>query len=59
MYDCAPTTLYTWMEANGLQRFVKSDKPLKNKGTKETKENEEAKDAFKSILKKHKRSKEK
>jgi DNA invertase Pin-like site-specific DNA recombinase len=59
MYDCAPTTLYTWMEANGLQRFVKSDKPLKNKGTKETKENEEAKDAFKSILKKHKKSKEK
>lgn len=31
MFDCAPTTLYTWMEDNGLQRFVKSDKPVKPK----------------------------
>jgi DNA invertase Pin-like site-specific DNA recombinase len=37
MYDCAPTTLYTWMEANGLQRFVKSDKPLKDKSKAEEK----------------------
>jgi DNA invertase Pin-like site-specific DNA recombinase len=27
--DCSPTTLYTWMEDNGLQRFIKSDKPVK------------------------------
>jgi hypothetical protein len=42
------------MEANGLSRFVKSDKPLKNKGTKETKEKEEegeAKYGLKAILK--------
>jgi DNA invertase Pin-like site-specific DNA recombinase len=45
MFDCAPTTLYTWMEANGLSRFVKSDKPLKNKGKKE----EEAKYGLKSL----------
>jgi DNA invertase Pin-like site-specific DNA recombinase len=29
MFDCAPTTLYSWMEDNGLSRFVKSDKPAK------------------------------
>lgn len=29
MFDCAPTTLYTWMDENGLSRFVKSDKPDK------------------------------
>ena len=29
MFDCAPTTLYSWMDANGLSRFVKSDKPVK------------------------------
>jgi hypothetical protein len=51
MYDCAPTTLYTWMEANGLQRFVKSDKPVKNKGKKEK---EEAKYGLK-VLKEEKK----
>jgi DNA invertase Pin-like site-specific DNA recombinase len=29
--ECSPNTLYLWMEANGLQRFIKSDKPLKAK----------------------------
>lgn len=27
--DCSPVTLYAWMEANGLSRFIKSDKPVK------------------------------
>ena len=31
MYGCSPTTLYAWMEENGLQKFIKSDKPLKDK----------------------------
>jgi DNA invertase Pin-like site-specific DNA recombinase len=26
---CSPTTLYDWMEANNLSRFIKSDKPKK------------------------------
>jgi DNA invertase Pin-like site-specific DNA recombinase len=29
--DCSPTTLYSWMEDNGLSRFVKSDKPVNKK----------------------------
>lgn len=29
MFDCAPTTLYSWMDENGLNKFVKSDKPSK------------------------------
>jgi DNA invertase Pin-like site-specific DNA recombinase len=32
--ECSPTTLYAWMEENGLQRFIKSDKPVKKKSTK-------------------------
>ena len=28
---CSPATLYAWMENNGLSRFIKSDKPLKDK----------------------------
>ena len=31
MFDCAPTTLYSWMDENDLNRFVKSDKPSKKK----------------------------
>jgi DNA invertase Pin-like site-specific DNA recombinase len=26
---CSPNTLYEWMEANDLRRFIKSDKPVK------------------------------
>ena len=29
MFDCAPATLYSWMDANGLHRFIKSDKAAK------------------------------
>jgi DNA invertase Pin-like site-specific DNA recombinase len=27
--ECSPATLYAWMEENGLQRFIKSDKAAK------------------------------
>lgn len=27
--SCSPTTLYAWMEDNGLQRFIKNDKTVK------------------------------
>lgn len=33
---CSPTTLYAWMENNGLSRFIKSDKPLKAKKSTKT-----------------------
>ena len=49
MFDCAPTTLYTWMEENGLQRFVKSDKPLKNKKPEEKPNNKSKKYGLKSL----------
>lgn len=34
MFDCAPTTLYAWMDDNNLNRFVNSDKPDKAVKTK-------------------------
>jgi DNA invertase Pin-like site-specific DNA recombinase len=29
--ECHPQTLYSWMYQRGLMRYIKSDKPLKNK----------------------------
>jgi DNA invertase Pin-like site-specific DNA recombinase len=31
MYGVSPQTLYTWMQENDLKRFIKSDKPVKEK----------------------------
>jgi DNA invertase Pin-like site-specific DNA recombinase len=51
MYDCAPTTLYAWMDNNDLQRFIKSDKPVKEKAKAEKAAVEKAKDEPKNGLK--------
>ncbi len=51
MYDVAPTTLYTWMQENDLQRFIKSDKPVKEKAKADKAAAEKAKDAPKNGLK--------
>lgn len=37
--ECSPATLYEWMEANGLSRYIKSDNPKKT-GTRKKKSTE-------------------